>query len=74
MSLTIRNGRLYKQHFVASIEGPKEGWIDCGEAPPISRFNRIVCLMNCIERGGCTDRWYYVELQRAAARELGSSR
>lgn len=34
-SATVRNGRVMKQIFNNSIEGPKEGWIDLGPYVPV---------------------------------------
>ena len=57
--MIIRNGRLVKQIFIGSVEGPKEGFIDCGPAPELTRTDRALSVMDYFERRDRTDcRWY----------------
>lgn len=70
MSLTIRNGRLQKQFFLSTAYGPREGWIDCGPAPELSRKDRALLAMSYFERRGRTDSKWYELARRITYREM----
>lgn len=78
----IYNGRVVQRHYITALEPiwchgrqrslvvVREGFIDCGPAPALTRKDRALMAMQRMERDGRTARPLYDLARKIALREI----